>query len=82
MYASAAYAAGYYVYLWAEVLDADGYDAFIEAGSPFDAAVAGRLKRHIYSVGNTVEPSAAYAAFRGRAATTTPLLRKRGLLAA
>jgi peptidyl-dipeptidase Dcp len=82
MYASAAYAAGYYVYLWAEVLDADGYDAFIEAGSPFDAAVAGRLKRHIYSVGNTVEPSAAYAAFRGRAATMTPLLRKRGLLAA
>ena len=82
MYASAAYAAGYYVYLWAEVLDADGYEAFVEAGSPFDAAVAGRLKRHIYSTGNSVEPSAAYAAFRGRAATVTPLLRKRGLLAA
>ncbi len=82
MYASAAYAAGYYVYLWAEVLDADGYDAFVEAGSPFDAEVAARLKRHIYSAGNSVEPSAAYAAFRGRAATVTPLLRKRGLLVA
>ena len=81
MYASAAYAAGYYVYLWAEVLDADGYDAFVEAGSPFDAAVAARLLRHIYSSGNSVEPAAAYAAFRGRAATVTPLLRKRGLLA-
>jgi peptidyl-dipeptidase Dcp len=80
MYASAAYAAGYYVYLWAEVLDADGYDAFVEAGSPFDAAVAARLLRHIYSSGNSVEPAAAYAAFRGRAATVTPLLRKRGLL--
>ena len=80
MFASAAYAAGYYVYLWAEVLDADGYDAFVEAGSPFDADVAGRLKRHIYSAGNSVEPSAAYAAFRGRAATVMPLLLKRGLL--
>ena len=64
----------------AGVLDADGYDAFVEAGSPFDADVAGRLKRHIYSAGNSVEPSAAYAAFRGRAATVMPLLLKRGLL--
>jgi peptidyl-dipeptidase Dcp len=56
LFAGSAYAAGYYVYLWAEVLDADGYDAFVEAGSPFDAAVAARLKRHIYSSGNSVEP--------------------------
>jgi peptidyl-dipeptidase Dcp len=82
LFASSGYAAAYYVYLWAEVLDADGYDAFVEAGSPFDAEVAARLKRHIYSSGNSVEPGAAYQAFRGRAATVTPLLRKRGLLEA
>ena len=62
------YAAGYYVYLWAEVLDADGFDAFVEAGDPFDPAVARRLARFIYSSGNSIEPGAAYRAFRGRAA--------------
>jgi peptidyl-dipeptidase Dcp len=82
LFASSGYAAGYYVYLWAEVLDADGYGAFEEAGSPFDPAVAQRLLRHIYSTGNSVEPGAAYAAFRGRAPTVQPLLEKRGLLKA
>jgi peptidyl-dipeptidase Dcp len=82
LFAGSSYAAGYYVYLWAEVLDADGYDAFKEAGSPFDPAVAERLKRYIYSSGNSLEPGAAYAAFRGRAPTVTPLLDKRGLLQA
>jgi len=81
LFASAGYAAGYYVYLWAEVLDADGYEAFVEAGSPFAPAVAARLKQHVYSAGNSVEPQATYVAFRGRAATVQPLLRKRGLLA-
>lgn len=80
LFASAGYAAGYYVYLWAEVLDADGYDAFTEAGSPFDAGVAQRLLKHVYAAGNSVEPGAAYAAFRGRAPTVQPLLEKRGLL--
>jgi len=75
-----AYAAGYYVYLWAEVLDADGYQAFVEAGDPFDAAVAGRLLRFIYSRGGSLEPAEAYRAFRGRDADITPLLAKRGLL--
>ncbi|MDP1902108.1 MAG: M3 family metallopeptidase [Rubrivivax sp.] len=79
LFASSGYAAGYYVYLWAEVLDADGYGAFEEAGSPFDADVAERLKRHIYAAGNSVEPGAAYAAFRGRAPRVEPLLDKRGL---
>ncbi|MDO9092606.1 MAG: M3 family metallopeptidase [Rubrivivax sp.] len=82
LFASAGYAAGYYVYLWAEVLDADGYDAFAEAGSPFDKTVAARLLRHIYSAGNSVEPGQTYQAFRGRPARVEPLLRKRGLLAA
>jgi peptidyl-dipeptidase Dcp len=74
------YAAGYYVYLWAEVLDADGFQAFREAGDPFDAATARRLLQHIYSSGNAVEPRAAYRAFRGRDAKVEPLLAKRGLL--
>lgn len=80
LFASAGYAAGYYVYLWAEVLDADGFDAFREAGDPFDPALAARLRRCIYGSGNSLEPGAAFAAFRGRAPTVTPLLRKRGLL--
>jgi peptidyl-dipeptidase Dcp len=80
LFAGSSYAAGYYVYLWAEVLDADGYDAFVEAGSPFDPAVARRLLEHVYARGNSVDPRAAYAAFRGRAATVRPLLDKRGLL--
>jgi len=77
---SGGYAAGYYVYLWAEVLDADGYDAFVEAGDPFDAAVARRVARFIYSAGNSIEPGAAYRAFRGRDAAVEPMLRERGLL--
>jgi peptidyl-dipeptidase Dcp len=80
LFAGSSYAAGYYVYLWAEVLDADGFDAFLEAGSPFDPAVAQRLQRFIYGSGNSLEPGAAYAAFRGRAATVGPLLAKRGLV--
>ena len=60
--------------------DADGFDAFREAGSPFDPAVAEKLRRHIYASGNSVEPGAAFAAFRGRAPTVKPLLQKRGLV--
>lgn len=82
LFSGSGYAAGYYVYLWAEVLDADGYDAFIEAGSPFDPAVAQGLLRYIYASGNSLEPGAAFAAFRGRGPTVEPLLRKRGLLEA
>jgi len=80
LFSSAGYAAGYYVYLWAEVLDADGYEAFKEAGDPFDAQVAAALRRYIYASGNSLEPGAAYAAFRGRAPKVEPLLRKRGLV--
>ena len=80
LFAGSGYAAGYYVYLWAEVLDADAYDAFVEAGDPFDAAVAARLQRHIYAAGDSVEPGATYAAFRGRAPQLEPMLKKRGLL--
>jgi peptidyl-dipeptidase Dcp len=74
------YAAGYYVYLWAEVLDADAFGAFEEAGDPFDAQVAARLLEHVYSAGDSVEPGATYQAFRGRAARVEAMLQKRGLL--
>jgi peptidyl-dipeptidase Dcp len=80
LFASSGYAAGYYVYLWAEVLDADGYDAFVEAGSPFDPGVAARLLRHVYSTGNSVDPALTFRAFRGRDPQVEPLLRQRGLI--
>ena len=80
LFSSSGYAAGYYVYLWAEVLDADGFEAFSEAGNPFDPKVAERLRRYVYASGNSLEPGAAYAAFRGRGPQVEPLLRKRGLL--
>ncbi|MBC7992554.1 MAG: M3 family metallopeptidase [Rhizobacter sp.] len=82
LFAGSGYAAGYYVYLWAEVLDADGYDAFTEAGNPFDASVAQRLRQFIYSSGNSREPREAYRAFRGRDPLVQPMLRERGLLEA
>ncbi len=80
LFSGSGYAAGYYVYLWAEVLDADGFEAFKEAGSPFDPKVAELLRRFVYASGNSLEPGAAYAAFRGRGPKVEPLLRKRGLV--
>jgi peptidyl-dipeptidase Dcp len=82
LFASAGYAAAYYVYLWAEVLDADAYDAFSETGNPFDATVAARLLKFIYASGGTLPPMQAYASFRGRAPTITPMLKKKGLVEA
>ena len=82
LFSSAAYAAGYYVYLWAEVLDADAYDAFVEAGNPFDPEVAAALRRFIYGSGNTLEPGLAFSSFRGRGPTVQPMLVKKGLVEA
>jgi len=79
LFAGGGYAAGYYFYLWAEVLDADGFAAFEEAGDPFDPALAAGLRR-IYAAGDTAEPMALYRAFRGREPEVAALLRKRGLL--
>ncbi len=81
LFAGDSYAAGYYVYLWAEVLDADAFDAFEEAHDIFSPTVAARLLKNIYSGGATQLPMQAYEAFRGRAPTPTPMLRKKGLLA-
>jgi peptidyl-dipeptidase Dcp len=78
LFAGSGYAAGYYAYLWAEVLDADGYAAFTEAGDPFDPALAAGLEA-IYRAGDTADPMALYRAFRGREPAIGPLLAQRGL---
>jgi len=75
------YAAGYYAYLWSEVLDADGFKAFKEAHDPFDPATAHRLYKFIYSSGGTRDFAQAYRAFRGRDPHVEALLEGRGLLA-
>lgn len=73
------YAAGYYSYLWSEVLDADAFAAFEETGDPFDPATAARLKQYVYSAGGLRDESDAYVAFRGRLPSVEGLLKKRGL---
>ncbi len=72
------YSAGYYSYLWSEVLDADAFKAFEETGDVFDPATAQRLKEFVYSAGYRREPAEAYNAFRGRAPEVEALLEKRG----
>jgi peptidyl-dipeptidase Dcp len=74
------YASGYYSYMWSEVMDADAFGAFEEAGDIFDPKVAKRLHDDIYSSGGSRDPEDAYIAFRGREPETDALLRRRGLL--
>jgi peptidyl-dipeptidase Dcp len=74
------YSAGYYSYLWSEVLDADGFSAFEETGDVFDPALAARLRDHVYAAGSRVDPAEAYRAFRGRDPQVAALLSKRGLV--
>jgi peptidyl-dipeptidase Dcp len=76
------YSAGYYSYLWSEVLDADAFAAFEETGDVFEATVASRLRQYIYAAGGLREESEAYMAFRGKMPTIEGLLRKRGLTTA
>jgi peptidyl-dipeptidase Dcp len=78
IFSSDAYSAGYYSYLWAEVLDRDAFDAFTEAGGPYDKAVAKRLHDDIMAVGNSVDPGQAYRNFRGADPKIDALLRARG----
>lgn len=72
------YAAGYYSYLWAEVLDHDAFEAFTEAKGPWDPAVAKRLHDDIMSVGDTVDPAEAFRKFRGRDPQVGAYLRAKG----
>ena len=75
------YSAGYYSYMWSEVLDADAFAAFKETGNPFDPETARRLRDHIYSVGGSVGPEEAYRAFRGKLPSPDAMLAKKGLAA-
>lgn len=72
------YSAGYYSYLWADTLTADAAEAFAEAGSFYDPAVAKRLHDEIMSAGNSQAPELAFRAFRGRDVDTDALMRDRG----
>ncbi|MGF1527922.1 MAG: M3 family metallopeptidase [Candidatus Competibacterales bacterium] len=76
------YAAGYYSYLWSEVLDADAFAAFEETGDVFHPDIAQRLKAYIYAAGGTRDEAEAYKAFRGALPKVEGLLKKRGLVAA
>lgn len=80
LFSGGGYAAGYYSYMWSEVLDADAFAAFEESGDPFDPATAKRLREYVYAAGNLREPAGAYEAFRGRLPTVDALLKKRGLV--
>lgn len=75
------YSAGYYSYMWSEVLDADAFAAFEETGNAFDPAMAARLKDNIYSVGGSIDPEDAYKAFRGKLPSPDAMLVKKGLAA-
>jgi peptidyl-dipeptidase Dcp len=80
LFSGSGYAAGYYAYLWAEVLDADGFEAFTDVGNVFDPDLASRLK-DIYAAGDTRDPMELYLAFRGREPRIDALLKHRGLAA-
>ena len=74
------YSAGYYSYIWADTLTADAAEAFSEAGSFYDKALATKLHDQIMSVGNSVSPEIAFREFRGRDVDTNALMRDRGFL--
>ncbi len=79
LFSDEGYAAGYYSYLWAEVLEADAFEAFTQKSGAFDPKVAKRFKDHIMSVGDTIDPEVTYRKFRGRDPKVNALLEKKGL---
>jgi len=81
IFSSDSYSAGYYSYLWSDVLTADAFGAFLEGKGPYDRSVAERLRKYIFSVGNTTDPAEAYRAFRGRDPKIDALMKKRGFAA-
>ena len=73
------YSAGYYAYLWSEILDADGFTAFKEAGDIYDPELAARLKKNVYQAGGIRDADVLYRQFRGKDPSIEPLLEIRGL---
>ena len=80
VFAGDGYSAGYYSYMWSEVLDADAFSAFEETGDPFDPATARKLRAHIYAAGGTKDPEELYRAFRGKMPSPEAMMEKRGLV--
>ena len=80
IFSGGGYAAGYYSYMWSEVMDADAFEAFEETGNAFDPATAKKLAEFIYAAGNRRDPAEAYTAFRGRLPTSQAMLKNRGLI--
>jgi peptidyl-dipeptidase Dcp len=78
VFSSDSYSAGYYSYLWSDVITADAFGAFTEAGGPYDRKVAERLRKNVFSVGNTIDPAEGYRKFRGRDPKVEALMKKRG----
>lgn len=74
------YSAGYYSYMWSEVLDADAFAAFEETGDPFNPALAERLRKNIYAAGGSKDPEELYTAFRGKMPSPEAMMIKRGLV--
>lgn len=81
VFGSDGYSAGYYSYLWSDVITADAFGAFTEGKGPYDRAVAEKLRKFVFSVGNTVDPADAYRSFRGRDPKIDALMKKRGFAA-
>ena len=73
------YSAGYYSYMWSEVLDADAFAAFEETGNVFNPQLAAKLKQYIYAAGGSRDPEELYRAFRGKMPTADAMIAKRGL---
>ncbi|MBK7224321.1 MAG: M3 family metallopeptidase [Saprospiraceae bacterium] len=78
IFADDGYSAGYYSYLWSEVLSADAWEAFTEAGGAYDKTVGKRLYDYVFSVGGTMDESTAYSLFRGKEPTKNALMKARG----
>ena len=79
VFAGDGYSSGYYSYMWSEVMDADAFEAFKEAGGPFDKKMAQKLHDHILSQGGSKDPEDLYTAFRGKMPGPEALLKGRGL---
>ena len=78
VFSSDSYSAGYYSYLWSDVITADAFGAFVEGKGAYDKTVAERLRKYVFSVGNTIDPAEGYRGFRGRDPKVEALMKKRG----